>query len=398
LFQPHVLTPVELEMAGQGQLLVGLIFAFALGAFLSRLTDSNSMPVADVIQRHVAKEAKVASPHSSCRWVFVQYHPSPLEERWSTGVAHYQHAVCDAMRTEFKSEFAEYESILEHLPTNNAPNESALPAECATRPRQPRKFDERVFSRFEYGLKCDGVLRADQPRQFVFIEPLAGMLRHPLVCESPLTYMLNKQYLLIDEWAAHRDDEFIRRECRALSVSSRGDHQVRSFYFDLGASLWTTGFGGASQSWFYYTYHQCCIDFDRFLMWEGKKENRIAVFEQIPGPVKPRYHWYNVHASPSEGSWRNPLTSILSEARVDDFVMLKIDIDSPLIELQLLTQIVENPTLAALIDELFFEHHVNVEIMRTEWALSSKYPVYQNESLSIFSRLRALGIRAHSWV
>ena len=58
--------------------------------------------------------------------------------------------------------------------------------------------------------------------------------------------MFDKGYLLVDPWAAHRNDAYVPE---GLS-SSRRPGQVRSWYFDLGASTWSQGLGGASQEWF----------------------------------------------------------------------------------------------------------------------------------------------------
>jgi hypothetical protein len=345
-----------------------------------------------------------AERDAGCRWRFIKYHPSPFEERWAAGINTYQFSVCASVKDGFAAEWAAYEAVLPRLPLDVAPARSELPSRCAASPKSaPEVFDNRTFSRFEYQLVCNGTADLDASTQFVYIEPLAGMLRHPLICNGQhvrnYTYVLHKQYLLIDEWAMHHNDRFVAESRHSRSKSQRGDHQVRSFYFDLGASTWDAGLGSASQNWFYYTYHQRCIDFDRFLMWEVKGHRPRAIFGQLPGPVKPRYHWYNVPASTKEGSWDNPLTHVLSETNEDDFVMVKIDIDSPAVELALIHQIIRTPALAARIDELYFEHHVNVEIMGKDWwHLPPTYPEYQNASLEMFSALRRIGIRAHSWV
>jgi len=85
-----------------------------------------------------------------------------------------------------------------------------------------------------------------------------------------------------------------------------------------------------------------------------------------------------------------------------------VEIDSPKIEGELMRQLVLDDDavksekgnigrLSQLIDELYFEHHV--------WGsgLSSTWAGYGMDgdmvgSYTLFSQLRNLGIRAHSWV
>ena len=44
----------------------------------------------------------------------------------------------------------------------------------------------------------------------------------------------------------------------------------RAFFFDVGASIYNTGAGGASQSWFVETYRRGGVEFDRIFAWEAR--------------------------------------------------------------------------------------------------------------------------------
>ena len=136
--------------------------------------------------------------------------------------------------------------------------------------------------------------------------------------------------------------------------------------------------------------------------------------------------YFNVAADPTPNAKHNPLTMLRRVAKKSDFVVLKIDIDTAWVEARLISQILEDDTLAELIDELYFEHHVHRTPMR-EWGLtmergmanetkhfhrishdakylkqrSGSFVVSDNDitaSYMIFHSLWERRIRAHSWV
>ena len=132
-------------------------------------------------------------------------------------------------------------------------------------------------------------------------------------------------------------------------------------------------------------------------MFEVEKLEAEKVMKPLPGRVKPGYHWYNIPLSTAKDSWDNPLNHVLVKAKKEDVVIFKIDFDSPLIEMGLIEQILKYPQISELIDEFYFEYHVNYEGMRHKWS-TDKLNVYLSSSLKLFTALRERGIRAHSWV
>ena len=82
--------------------------------------------------------------------------------------------------------------------------------------------------------------------------------------------------------------------------------------------------------------------------------------------------------------------------------MFKVDLDHAKIEEHIIGELVANPRLAALVDEIFFEPHVpgyggsthdggaRVKMSETTAATLS--------AIQVMQRLRSLGIRAHFWV
>lgn len=79
-----------------------------------------------------------------------------------------------------------------------------------------------------------------------------------------------------------------------------------------------------------------------------------------------------------------------------DYVVIKLDTDVPDIEGPLMQQLVDNGSLQLLVDEMFFEHHLNVQAMWKLWG-SQQFPQTLKDSYRLFRYLRSKGIRMHSW-
>lgn len=84
-------------------------------------------------------------------------------------------------------------------------------------------------------------------------------------------------------------------------------------------------------------------------------------------------------------------------AAPDDFVVVKLDIDTPVIEDALVDQILNQTSLSSLIDEFFFKHHVNMKPLAQSWE-TDQYPQTTAASYKLFHQLRMRGLRTHSWV
>ena len=94
----------------------------------------------------------------------------------------------------------------------------------------------------------------------------------------------------------------------------------------------------------------------------------------------------------------NPLRTILKQFGEDDFIVLKLDIDTRSIEIPLVKQLLEDKDgiYHKLIDQFYFEHHVHMAEMRQFWGGSMSGTV--KESLELFRGLRENGIPSHFWV
>lgn len=289
--------------------------------------------------------------------------------------------------------------------------------------------------------------RAVVPREDfreVPIEPLAGFLRHPHhFCFKKMSMKVDKSYLM-PPWLVEVEPQ-----------------PRRAFLFDAGASTWIKGMGGKSQGWFVDESSRRGLPLQQLVAWEAKPRSDaeirmglptwlargVRIYRQPP-PLTTRsgsrsgrrhphhevadranearpligasseaastesrtaavaalaaseetfsYHNYPISAVP--GAPSNPLAWLLALTEPDDFVIFKLDIDTPSIERQLVEQLLSAPELLARVDEFFWEHEVSGSPMVHQGWASSRPTETLQESYELFSRLREAGIRAHSWV
>lgn len=248
-----------------------------------------------------------------------------------------------------------------------------------------------VMSYFSIESHCKGKDVQEVAR--VPIEPLVGFLRHPrAVCLGPAGLIASKDYLL-PNWD--------------FEISPQPKGARRAFFFDMGASTYNEGRGGASGSWFVDEYARRGIQFDRILAWEMAHMNPAHIFGSMPKDVVDRVSYYNIPVSAEKDHPHNPLRTLQNIATVDDFVVIKLDIDHSPVETALVQQILESSKIASLIDEFYFEHHVlRNPVLELGWNgggeidrdLKAGYVAHIGESYRMFSALRDAGIRAHSWI
>lgn len=220
------------------------------------------------------------------------------------------------------------------------------------------------------------------------IEPLVGFLRNPYTHCFP---------------AGRGSHRMLQRDKNYLIPAWRGDVWPRdptsALLFDLGASLYNKGAGGASTSWFVDEYRARGIRFDRIFAWEAEPHDDADIFAPVPDPVVDRMSYYNVPVDARVGAKHNPWRTLRAVATPRDFVVVKIDIDNSTVEEPLIKQLLADRTLAGLVDELYFEHHVlHTPMWRLGWHINTVTNHTIVHSYSVFRRLREAGIRAHSWV
>eukprot|EP00798_Chlamydomonas_sp_ICE-L_P025264 gene25265-10915_t len=251
----------------------------------------------------------------------------------------------------------------------------------------PRYLD--VFSRYVYNFNCsEGKSKLEKSKlEEAWIEPLFGSLRHPwALCpgmpesdkpinENPLLY---RSYLLLG----------------SVQMPSFF-HGRLNFYFDLGASTYSDGFGGPSQSWIVESYKKRGIKFDRLLMWEAGATDPAEIFKSVPAELQHAYQFFIIPMRTDlkwEGHTRNilkrtyfnipvgtdfrdegnPLNIMKRIVKPEDFLVLKLDMENSQVEAMLVAHILSDSHVPFLIDEMFYEHHVNFPLMNGYWGTQNE--------------------------
>jgi len=345
-------------------LLVVLVF------FLTRV--SNRAPAIEKRRKHGDSPASIfvsTSGHRpACIDRAVRYHPSDIEVSWLKEISN------------VKSDEPSWENGCQKVHAEESELREMISGIQLLAGAEGKEISKRHLSSHEVE-NCDGVKRR------IFIEPLVSFLRHPLaLCAQKKreNYILDKSYLSVPrvEELTHADSY--------------------KWLFDAGASTYNTGAGGASQSWFVETYRTHGIEFDRIIGWEARKTDPKIQWGDIPADIKRKTSWFNIPVSATVGHADNPLTFIKALTKPEDFVVFKLDIDTPEVEVPLVQQLMNDTELHTLIDEFYFEHHVKGSPMQWHgWGdlRRSETPLNDiQDSYELFYYLRKKGIRAHSWV
>ena len=215
------------------------------------------------------------------------------------------------------------------------------------------------------------------------IEPLISMLRHPRhTCFNKVSYKYARSYLV-----------------PLIAWEATPYPPPRSFFLDMGASLFNSGTGGASQEWFLKIYRERGVVFDRILAWEAHNMTAQRILDSFPLWVMDRLTYYNMPVETKVNGRYNPWRALRGLATPADLVIVKLDIDNSPIEQALVEQLLADPELAALIDDFYFEHHVrDSPLLHQGWGRQGIPTQNLTESYTTFTRLREMGVRAHSWV
>jgi hypothetical protein len=188
---------------------------------------------------------------------------------------------------------------------------------------------------------------------------------------------------------------------------------------------------GPSLPLFRSLYARQCVDFDHMWGWEATPYDQREWWSHVPPEVRPKLTFVNKPVVLGGGSELDPLLTIAREARREDFVVLKLDIDTFHVERKIVREIMTNArgtNASWLIDELFFEYHFALEergrhlvrsVRKAGWqkagptdvaplmhwwggddaVASGKRGGTVEDALALMRTLRErLGIRAHFWI
>ncbi|CAF4422711.1 unnamed protein product [Rotaria sp. Silwood2] len=367
------------------------------------------------------------SKHSDkiCQWYFLNYTPSAWENVWFRNIEKFQNSVCEILAdaTNLNKTVLAVERLME------------LQNFGRTRTQSDKQQADELLSKMFYRQVCiDPLTKVSFQEAEVsqVIEPLIGFLRDPLSICSRIKSLpdslykgagvQSKRFILLSVAAPfyihssrhnHKNSLEINVQSnkrnssllpwmyqrsklnlldRKLDIDMRNGQNI---LIDLGSSYFQRWGGDSTANagqWFYENYKRFGVKFDRIIAFEYAPLDPKTAWNQLPDDVVPVYTLINVGVE-TDGKF-NPWVMLKTIAKPHDHVVIKLDIDRPLIESTLINQLLHDPSINSLVDELFFEHHVTVKEMRQHWGHP---PGALNTSYVLFTKLRQLGIRMHSW-
>mmetsp|Transcript_18498 Transcript_18498/g.36284 ORF Transcript_18498/g.36284 Transcript_18498/m.36284 type:complete len:396 (+) Transcript_18498:65-1252(+) len=215
------------------------------------------------------------------------------------------------------------------------------------------------------------------------IEPLAGILRDPnFICKGT------------DARLEFSTDWLLLADNNSVAVAPN----TKRYFFDAGGSNFMD-----AMHFFVTTYRDRGITFDHIWVWEAQRRGVDEYWRDSPDELRafwePRLTFYDgvpVSANPGDAV-NNPVNRVHQLCTEEDFCVFKLDIDTPSIERPLVQQLVaQADATRSSLDEFFFEHHVHGMMQAYGWA--SDVEGTFADSYNLFSQLRQLGVRAHSWI
>lgn len=316
----------------------------------------------------------------------LQYHPSKIEQEWLAEPHHLM--ICNFSKKQIQSTnlWLSYSHEVFHS--------------VGKKFRDPNPQEAEVLSAFDWG---DGSLQ--------WIEPLHGAARSPLLCGNETIDWKDIQ------GPAKFKVLYDIRYLITANLCGIDRPRPRAKYYDLGC----TSTGGRTMNWtgydymggsgagpsiplFLNMYKDRCIYFDDIYGWEARPAKHEDWWGPIPDEWRPKVHYFNVPVvenscpeSPSgkyakRGSF---LRFLQASASVDDFVVVKVDIDGGP-ELEIVQTIAHRPELAQLVDELYFEYHFEFDF-HFGWGKSFAGRTVDT-AIDLMHRLRQAGVRSHFWI
>jgi hypothetical protein len=158
----------------------------------------------------------------------------------------------------------------------------------------------------------------------------------------------------------------------------------KAYYFDAGASHWNKGKGGPSLSFFHHVWNRQGLPFNAIYAFEARTSND-TFYESIPNQYRSMVHYQQGYVRSSPGGEGGPFLphEIQKLTQKDDYVLFKLDIDSPGVEEGNIDYLLSGESdILEYVDDFFYEFHSE--------ELSKWYDV--------FLKMRIAGVRAHSWI
>ncbi|KAL3791762.1 hypothetical protein HJC23_007529 [Cyclotella cryptica] len=211
------------------------------------------------------------------------------------------------------------------------------------------------------------------------MEPLLPVFRSQKICDDALRHLMSMDYLVHDFYSM----------CRNLKRHSR------NIFVDMGASLEFHAGITSPAVYINQIFRRFGFHFDHIYAYEIGQVPSAQVYELVPDELMDSFHWMNVGVDPEPGAKLNPFTTLLSKFDTDDFIVVKLDIDTSSIENRLALQLRNNNRLLELVDLFYFEDHKLQEELMPWWRNSSNGSI--GESLELMAGMRANGVASHYW-
>eukprot|EP00992_Anisonema_acinus_P011422 TRINITY_DN7395_c0_g1_i3.p1 TRINITY_DN7395_c0_g1~~TRINITY_DN7395_c0_g1_i3.p1 ORF type:complete len:376 (+),score=90.35 TRINITY_DN7395_c0_g1_i3:57-1130(+) len=214
---------------------------------------------------------------------------------------------------------------------------------------------------------CEGILKGDLASRINGHQAYCREIKR--YSRGPSHFVLNDTYSSKKLWKHAADRGYI-----TTSRSRRRNPQVFDAEFPGRRLIFDCGSGasyGSSLDWFARHYGQEGIVFDEAYAWEAAPLSGRFDVDMPPGVATVVHHRNHPIVTDPANTLDNPVTVLRRVARPGDFVVFKMDIDVPEIELPLLRQLLDDPALRGLVAELFHEYHFwnplmkNISVSRT---------------------------------
>ncbi len=219
-----------------------------------------------------------------------------------------------------------------------------------------------------------------------FVEPLLTPMRHPDFC----LVGTSDEILMSIDYLVH-DFEAM---CSKLKPTSR------LVLIDMGASFTYKINGGKAMIDLIDTYKKFGFYFDHIYGFEANFQEPGKLYKDLlPKELIPSYHWINTGVMAEKESKMNPLYTIVEQFEEDDFVVVKLDIDTDEIEVPLANQLLADERLHKLVDQFYFEHHVHMAEMKHWWGSHNhwRHAGSLKDTFELMNGLRNKGVPAHFW-
>jgi hypothetical protein len=214
-----------------------------------------------------------------------------------------------------------------------------------------------------------------------YVEPLLPPMRHANLClphrSSKSAAVMSMEYMVHDYYHL----------CHQLTPTSR------TVFLDMGASLDFSGSMYSPNMYATKIFRKFGFVMDHIYAFEIQPKDPADVFAALPMEWMSAYHWINVPVTPELNNTRNPLASIIATFREDDLIIVKLDVDTPSVELPLAYQLLHD--YSHLVDVMFFEHHVHLKELAGYWRSTMNGTIA--DSLRLFRSMREKGVAAHFW-